>query len=372
MRKYYLHERFPIALTMSLLLVACQPTDQELPFALAPGESVNVQIGTGGGTVSLPPSFSLDVPQGALTSAVAVEVSQLLSGPFPSTAGLAVPGTAYDLQPVGTVLNEPARVEIKVAPGALGEGEDVRMSVGVVREDGSVRTYSGIYDVTNGVLTAEIDELGPVAAVVTSDAIAVIAGLPDDLPGGSFPPPPSPVGPAPAPGDGLEFTATCSPEGRQCYSSGLIRVWADDIVRRRIGDELFLVSPTVETSLNFVSFDANGIPTEITGSVSIDGDLRARFNSSVNSYVLDEGLRTGNESEPAPTALQVNGNIMVISETTNESTGAVDFNEELEFGITGIGTSEMLIIRLEADVEFDNADGSQEIGLIIADVRLRR
>jgi hypothetical protein len=357
---------------MSFLLVACQPTDQELPFALAPGESVNVQIGTGGGTVSLPPSFSLDVPQGALTSAVAVEVSQLLSGPFPSTAGLAVPGTAYDLQPVGTVLSEPARVEIKVAPGALGEGEDVRMSVGVARADGSVRTYSGIYDVTNGVLTAEIDELGPVAAVVTADAIAVTAGLPDALPGGSFPPPPSPVGPAPAPGDFGEFNATCSPEARQCYSSGLIRLWADEIVQRRIGEELFLVGPTVETNLAFISFDTNGIPTEITGSIAIDGDLRARFNSSVNSYSLDEGLRTGRETEPAPTSLQVTGNIMVIGETTNESTGALELDEELEFGITGIGTSEMLIIRLEADVTFTNADNSEEIGMIIADVRLRR
>ena len=372
MRKYCLSERLPFALTLSLLLAGCQPTDQDLPFALAPGESVNAQIGPSGGTVTLPPSFSLDVPQGALTSAVGVAVSQLLSEAFPSSAGLAVPGTAYDLQPVGTALGAPARVEIKVAPGALGEGDAVVMSVGVLQSDGSVRTYNGTFDATNGVLTAEIDVLGPVAAVITADAIAVTAGLPDALPGGSFPLPPSPVGPAPAPGDGVLFEANCSPDARQCFSSGLIRIWADEVVRRRIGNELFLVSPSVEASLDFVSYDANGIPTELVGSISVDGDLRARFNSSVNSYTLDEGVTTGVGTEPAPTGLQVSGNIMVISETTNSSTGSIDFNEELEFGITGIGTSEMLVVRLEAEVEFGNADGSEEIGLIIAHVRLRR
>jgi hypothetical protein len=354
------------------LASACQQSDQELPFELAPGESVNVQLGSGGGVVSLPPSFSLDVPQGALSTNVGVSVQQLLAEPFPSSAGLAVPGTAYDLQPVGTSLLNPATVEIKIPAGALGEGEDVRMSVGVMRPDGTVVTYNGTYDVTNGVLTADVDELGPVAAVITADAIAVVPGLPDDLPGGSFPLPPSPVGPAPAPGDGVLFQATCAPEARNCYSSGLIRVWADDVVRRRIGDDLFLVSPTVSTNLEFLSYDANGVPTEIVGGISIGGDLRARFNSSVNSYTLDEGLATGITGDPIPTSLNVSGNVMVIGETTNTSTGAIEFNEDLEFGIVDIGTSDMLIVRVEAEVEFDNSDGSVEIGLVIAHLRLRR
>jgi hypothetical protein len=363
-------------LTLSLFAAGCQVTEQELPFELAPGESVDVQIGSSGGTISLPPSFSLDFPQGALGTNVAVQVQPLLDRPFPSTAGIAVPGTAYDLQPMGTVLSNPARVEIKIPDTAVGEGEEVRVSVGVQRPDGSVATFSGTYDLTNGVIVAEITELGPIAAVITADAIAVTAGLPDDLPGGMLPPPPSPVspagGPAPSSHGGVEFTADCAPEARNCYSSGLIRVWADDIVRERIGDDLFLVSPSVSASLDFISYDSNGIPTQIVGSVSVDGDLRARFNSSVNSYTLDEGLATGTSGEPAPTGLTIAGNIMVIDATTNTSTGSVDFNEDLEFGIAEIGTSDMLTIRVEAEVEFENSDGTEEIGLVVALVRLRR
>ena len=367
---------FPVVLVASAAIAGCQLTDQELPFELSPGQSVGVQLGASGGTVSLPPAFSLEVPEGALSSTIAVTVQQLLDRPFPADAGAAVPGTAFDLQPIGTVLSTPARVELKVPGAALGEGEDVLLSVGVERPDGSVVTFGGTYDVTNGLLRADVTELGPIAAIITADAIAVSPGLPDDLPGGSFPLPPEPVstadGPATSSHGGVVFEATCSPDARNCYSSGLVRVWADDVVRRRIGENLFLLSPSVSAHLDFISYDANGVPTEIVGSLSIDGDLRARFNSAVNSYSLDEGLATGTTGEPAPTSLNVSGNVMVIGETTNTSTGSIDFNEDLQFGITGIGTSEMLIIRVEAEVDFPTSDGTEETGLVVAHVRLRR
>ena len=46
--------------------------------------------------------------------------------------------------------------------------------------------------------------------------------------------------------------------------------------------------------------------------------------------------------------------------------------EDLEFGIAGVGTSELLTVQLEADVEFDNDDGSVDVGQVIAHVRLRK
>jgi hypothetical protein len=378
MRTSFLFERASVALSLSLVLAACQQTDQELPFALAPGESVSAQIGAEGGTVSFPPSFSLDIPAGALGSPVGIEVSRLIGEPFPSSAGMPVPGTAYDLQPGGTTLGAPATVQIQIPDASIEDDQQVLATVGVRRPDGSVATYDGVYDLSEGVIRADVDELGPMSVVINADAIQVTAGLPTVLDGGSIPlpPAPAPVGPAAADPQfgGVRFEATCSadPATRQCYSSGLIRVWADEVVQRRIGERLFLVSPNVSADLEFLAFDANGIPTEVVGSISIDGALRAKFNASVGSYSMDEGVNTGASTEPQPTGLTIAGSVMTFDQTTNTSTGAIDFNEDVEFAITGIGTSEMLVIEVEAEIEFPTADGPDEIGIVTAHVRLRR
>ena len=134
---------------------------------------------------------------------------------FPSDAGIVVPGTAYDVGPAGLLLGESARVQLSV-PGDLLEsaGDDLLLTLAILRQDSSIVTQVLSYDVENGILTAEIDELGPMAAVVTSDAIPVGTGLPPSLGGGSFPtpvgPPPLPGGPALTGHDVVGFSATCS------------------------------------------------------------------------------------------------------------------------------------------------------------------
>lgn len=372
MRKYCSFERlFAVGLCV-LLVNGCQQADQILPFELAEGEGATATIGPSGGALSVPPSFSLSIPSGALTSAVAVDVARRITAPFPSDAGSAVPGTAFDIGPVGTTLNEMAMVEIAVPPELLGAGQDLRLSVAVLRQDGSVASFGGTYDVTNGVLRAAIDELGPVAAIVALDAIALGNEVPPVLGGGSFPAPapPAPSGPALTSHGGVEFAAECSPGARQCFSSGLIRVWADQTLRDRLGEQLFLLNPTVSVNLDFVSFDLAGVPTEVVGSVSVSGDLRARFNSTISSYDLRDGATTGPTTAPVATPLQVSGNLMIIDQTTTEG-GSAEFNEEVEFAITGIGTTEMMTIRLEAELEFKNSDGSVVTGTVIAHIRLR-
>ena len=371
--------RLALASVLSISLVGCQQADQELPFELAPGEGATVQIGPAGGVVSLPPSFSLEIPANALTSATAVDVAQLISEPFPGDAGVPVPGAAYDVGPVGTALSAPATVRIKVDPALIDVGTEALLSVAVRRSDGSVRTYGGTFDLTNGMLVAQVDELGPMAAVVSLDAIAVIAGLPDSLPGGSFPlppVPPGPVGPASAPSfGGVQFTASCSPEERQCFSSGLIRVWADDVVTDYLGENLFLVDGSVDVDLEFFDFDVNGVPTSAVGSLTVTGDLRARFNSTIATYELAESSTTGETLEPVPTSLSLDGgNVMVFGVTTSISGEIIEpnYDDEANFGIDGIGTSEMLILRVETELEFERSDGSFDYGMLVAYLRLRR
>ena len=378
MRKHYPIERLGLIVALSVLVAGCQQADQTLPFELAEGQGATLTIGTNGGIISVPPSFSLSFPAGALSSSISVEVTPRISAPFPSDAGIPVPGSAFDvIVPAGTTLLIPARVEIAVDSDLLEVGAEVRMSIAVLREDGSVVTFGGTYDLTNGVLAADIDELGPIAAVISADAIALDLGTPPTLLGGSFPPPPTappaPSGPSLSSHGGLAFAATCAPTVRQCFTSGIIRVWADDVVRSRLGDDLFLLNPTVEADFDFLTFDQSGVPTSLVGSISIDGDLRARLNSVVTGYDIEDGVTTGPFTAPSTTTVQVTGSVMLLGSATDSSGDPVASADlDIEFGITGIGTTEMLTIRLDAEVEFENEDGSIEIGVIVAHIRLRR
>ncbi len=171
----------------------------------------------------------------------------------------------------------------------------------------------------------------------------------------------------------LEFSSFCSPEARQCFTSGLIRMWADDVVRERLGEDLFLVSPTVEADLEFLAFDQNGFPTSVVGSMSIEGDLRARINRAVSSYEVDESVRTGTSSDSGPvqTSIQVSGNTMVIGVTTDTG-GFEETFESVEYSINGIGTTEMLTLEVEIEIEFENDVGLDTIGVVTVHVRLRR
>lgn len=368
----------PLRRPCTVLLVpwfalGCQQTDQALPFELSEGEVASLTVGTSGGTVSLPPSFSIDFPAGALSGSVTVSVTPRIDAPFPGDEGTPVPGTAFDVDPVGTVLSQPALVELAVDPTLLEVGEDVRLELALIRQDGSVATFQGVYDVTNGLLAAEVDELGPVAAVVSDDAIAVSLGDPPTLDGGSMAPPvsPAPSGPALSSHGGVEFTASCSPDARQCLSSGLIRLWADDVVHERLGDHMFLLDPSVDARLDFISFDANGLPTELVGSITVAGQLRARLNSTVTRREVDDGVTTGPSTDPTATPIDISGNVMVVSQTTTQD-GVIEFDEQLEFAVTGIGTSEMLVVEVEAEIEFENQDGSATTGILTAHLRLRR
>lgn len=371
MRKSCPIERLFAVATLTFLIAGCQQTDQQLPFELAAGEGATLSIGPSGGTITVPPSFSLEFPAASLLGPTSVSASRLITEPFPQDEGIPVPGTAFAVGPAGTTLGEPARVEIAVDPNLLDAGDEVLLQVAVKRADGTVVTFDGLYDVENGLLVAEIDELGPIAAIISSDAVAVVLGSPPPLTGGTFPPPAplGPVGPAAAPGT-LVFEAACSPEGRQCLTSGLIKLWADETVRSRMGDRIVLLNPAVSVSLDFISFDMNGVPTEVVGNVSLGGKLKARFRSVVSGYELEDGVTTGPGPTPSPTTVQVSGSVMTFAQTTTTS-GAAEFNEDVEFSIVGIGTTEMMVVELEAEIEFENDEGPPTIGYLTAHVRLR-
>jgi hypothetical protein len=42
------------------------------------------------------------------------------------------------------------------------------------------------------------------------------------------------------------------------------------------------------------------------------------------------------------------------------------------YSVTGVGTGQLLTLRLEGELEFTDDNGNPEIGIIVAHVRLRR
>jgi len=362
--------------TLVTTLYGCQQVDQLLPFELDPTAGQSVTVSTSGGIVSLPPNFSIEFFSGSLAGSELVTAQEKLDA-FPSDAGLVVPGRAFDVGPAGVILSPgaPAQVQIAVPDELLEAGDALTLSVAVERPDGSIVTDATSYDASNGILTADVYELGPMAAVIVTDGITLgdIADVPP-LDGGAI----TPVGPAPVAGGpalahpgGVEFSASCSPGERSCFTSGIARLWADDVVRQRLGDQLVLVNTTVEASIDFFSFTSS-LPDSAVGYVRIEGDLRARINEVVASREIGDevALFTGNGADPnnpEATGISFPGGGAMSFEFTSQGDP-----ELIEFDVSGVGTSDLLTIQLEGQLEFKNADDSSTFGDIVAQVRLRR
>ncbi len=354
---------------LATTLAACQQSDQELPFELEAGQSAS--IGANGGVIGVPPNFSMQFPAGSLSGTTQVTAATRPTA-FPSTAGLVVPGTAFDVGPAGTQLNAPARVQIAVPPSLLEAGQDLQLAVALLRPGGAIVTSVTSYDLGSGILTANVNEIGTVAAVVALDAVPVqnVSSLPS-LNGGSVAPPaPQPVGPAPTSHAGAQFTAECSGASgtRSCFSSGIVQLWADAVVQARLGSQMVLVNSSVNASLDFLSFNQLGLPSQVVGYIEIEGELRARINQVVSSRKLGSELVlfTGGGASPSPTAVTFAGSVLTLAETSEGP------NEMLDYGVAGIGTGEQVTLRLEGELEFANSSGPPSIGRIVAHVRLRR
>jgi hypothetical protein len=362
--------------TLVTTLNGCQQVDQLLPFEIDPTQAQTLSVNSSGGVVSLPPNFSIEFLPGSLTGSQMVSAQQRLAT-FPADAGLAVPGRAFDVGPAGVQLSPtaPARVQIAVPPSLLAAGDALTLSVAVLRPDNSIVTDARSYDAANGILTAYVYELGPMAAVVATDAI--VLGDINDVPpldGGAI----TPVSPAPAQGarapsrpDGVEYTADCSPGERSCFTSGIAKLWVDDVVRARLGSELVLLNTTVEASIEFFAFNLSSLPDSAVGHLRIDGDLRARINQVVASRKIGDevALYTGNGTDPnnpLATAISISGGDMTVQFTSQ------DDPEVVEFDISGVGTSDLLTIQVEGELSFENASGPPTVGNIVAHVRLRR
>lgn len=355
-----------VAISACISAAACLQDEQILPFDAETGARVERSVGPEGGTVALPAGVSVTIPPGALAATTRITLTPASELAFPRDAGLALPGTAFDLAPEGLALSLPARVELRVPGAPVASAELVRLGIAVRSGERANLSGGGAFDATSGILSAELPVLGPVAAVVALDALALGAGTPPTLAGGSFGS--GAVGasaPTGAAARAERFTSECAPGGRRCFSSGLVEVWASAELLERVGGDLVILEPRLSAEFDFDGLDASGHPTRVVGSLSVRGTLRARLGQAVASYEVDETFVTGSGSGPRSTSARVEGNRLILAETTNET------NRVLEYGVRRIGTGRMLTLRVEEVVRLENDDGSTTDGTVVLHVRLR-
>ncbi|HSW31558.1 MAG TPA: hypothetical protein VLH75_18875 [Longimicrobiales bacterium] len=364
----------------SVGLGGCLQSDQALPFELEEGATASRTIGPLGGTISLSSGIAIVFPVGALKNGTQITLTPRLDAAFPGDAGSIIPGTVFDVAPAGIQLAVPARVSLRLPVKGLPAADAVRLGVAQASAGRANLVGSGSYDGTSGLLSASLLMLGPVAAVLSDDAIPVGTGLPPTLGGGTFGGA-SPVGAwragawgagEPA-GDGplladagQRFDASCRPEARRCFSSGMVQVWASKALLDRLGGTLVILSPRLEADLVFSGMDANGLPTQALGSLSLKGTLRAQLGGGVSSYEVDESFRTGAGSDvPVATGVRFASNNLILSRTSDGD------NRTMQYGLSPIGTGRLLTLRVEEEVEMENDDGSTTKGTVILFARLR-
>jgi hypothetical protein len=69
---------------------------------------------------------------------------------------------------------------------------------------------------------------------------------------------------------------------------------------------------------------------------------------------------------PDATAISISGSTVSFEFTSQ------DDPESVEFDVSGVGTSDLLTIQIDGEIEFTNASGPPTVGNLVAQVRLRR
>src|SRR5690606_32258100 len=99
-----------VALATVLALAGCEQESQPLPFDVS--TSTTGQIDSQGGVVSSPAGVSIEFPAGAVSGTTDVEITPTDVPAAMNSSGSAI-SPAFRIEPVESVLSEPAVLELK-------------------------------------------------------------------------------------------------------------------------------------------------------------------------------------------------------------------------------------------------------------------
>lgn len=148
--------------TALLALVGCEQETQTLPFDVE--TSVTRTVSSRGGTVSTPAGASVHFPSNSLSSTVDVSIATT-TAPAEILRSGAPASEAFRIEPVGTVLDNPADLALKFQ--ATTDPSRAWLATIVSSANGAVRRYgTSRVDLSLGIVSADIEQLGVVAAVI--------------------------------------------------------------------------------------------------------------------------------------------------------------------------------------------------------------
>jgi hypothetical protein len=248
--------RLLACVALALATIGCSPD------VIEPNEGpVSATLTEVGGWISTPLGAAVSFPAGALTSNTVVTLSSAQNpGALEGSAALA--GTAFRLEPAGLVLARPAMVELRIP--ASGDDGWLASIVNVMPDGRIVELGHTWVDRTNGIIRAEITELGTVVAVRPHAAGVVhVTPLESGVHAAGSNPAIASMGSA----HGSGFTMQCGSEGARC--SGISAQLGGNLLGRSIG-RAALVYPELTGTLQL----ADG---SVEGSVVLAGSLRAEI-----------------------------------------------------------------------------------------------
>jgi hypothetical protein len=247
-----------LSLTLVAALAGCERQSQALPFSAEVATATQV-INPAGGTVSTAAGASVEFPAGSLQGSTAVTLTTVAAPAQQSGSPIS---TAFKLEPSGTVLAQPANVELRF--DAKDASRAWLASVINVTANGVQEVAETRVDASTGIVEAQIQQLGTLA-VVLPDPAAVFtvqsAGVAADRV------PEVRTNTAAAAIRGLR--SRCGEAGNRCAG---LKISASDNILSQVG-AVALLYPSIRAEMKI----DNGLAS---GSVLLDSSVRIRLKGA--------------------------------------------------------------------------------------------
>ena len=286
-----------------LILAACEQSNQELPFTVAPDQPVERQVTpqqggnltavattstgeTGGISIVIPPNTIGSQTTTVTAAAVSPNTAMQQAIATQNSGGTVVSGSAFALTPEGHGLARPVNVEIQAPNVANLTGNDALRLTAVLYYNGVAETlFTPSIDLNAGMAVTTTNRLGTIALKQSADLITIEAGEPTGTGGVVTAPAIEGVSAAMAP---VAFNLAC--EGQQCNQAIHVRAGQQFVNRYRGNLGAHNLSVTGQLVLNGdgVNYgnDSKGGMIQrgaATGQVTASFDLKAKVGKSLSS-----------------------------------------------------------------------------------------
>jgi hypothetical protein len=294
------------AAALLLAATACDQKDQTLPLQTT-GGVVTRTIGPAGGAVGSAAGAAVTFPAGALPAGTQVSIRPQTGASLGTPVdGRILPGTVFAIEPGGTLLGLPARLELRTDAAALPEREALALAP-VVSAGGTTHYLNDAnVDLTSGMVRGPSSRLGTVALRVAADVQIPRHESSFQHRGGPIFPVEGSLSAAFGAASAVTYSVACgtSVVPRVSCSSGaspIAATFVNDALHERHGNAMAFLPDSIAGALVLSSADRT-----IAGAVTAWGVLRTRIGATITSTVEELTITAaGPDGRPQPLDVDV-------------------------------------------------------------------